>query len=58
MRDEMLVMSRSQPDSGIDADALSIGSLSEYLNQMSARSAAQFSASKSSTFVDPGEVFF
>jgi hypothetical protein len=37
-----MVMSRSQPDSGIDIDALSIGSINEYLNQISARSTLKF----------------
>ncbi|KAI6188420.1 hypothetical protein M3Y98_00352800 [Aphelenchoides besseyi] len=40
MRDETILLNRSQPDSGIDADVLSIGSgITEYLNQMSKQSA-------------------
>jgi hypothetical protein len=44
-------LSRSHGDSGIDADGVSIGSLSDYLNQISSRTAF----SKSSTFADPGK---
>lgn len=57
LRDEQtnVALSRSHGDSGIDADGISIGSLSDYLNQISSRTA--FSASKSSTFADPGKDF-
>lgn len=53
LRDEQTnaALSRSHGDSGIDADGVSIGSLSDYLNQISSRTAF----SKSSTFADPGK---